>query len=262
LILPVYQMKIFFTLLTLAFFTVQGRSQQAVDFTVNDCSGTSHHLFAELNSGKVVVIAFVMPCASCIGPSKSANTTVNDYATSNPGRVAFYIADDLANTSCSTVSGWANANGMSGIPVFSDASVKMTDYGAEAMPKIVVLGGWGHKVFFTQDNGLNVTNLKNAINAALIGTGIGQKQDDLQFNIYPNPVVNSATISCTIPQSGDADFSVFSLTGHKIQTFKLSGLVKGKNTIPVDLGSLANGSYLVRLESDSYSESIKLIIIH
>jgi hypothetical protein len=43
-------------------------SQTAADFTANDCNGTSHHLFAELNAGKVVVVAFVMPCTDCIGP--------------------------------------------------------------------------------------------------------------------------------------------------------------------------------------------------
>jgi len=34
----------------------------ATDFTANDCDGVSHHLFSELDNGKVVVIAWVMPC--------------------------------------------------------------------------------------------------------------------------------------------------------------------------------------------------------
>ena len=39
-------------------------AQTATDFTANDCAGTSHHLFAELDAGKIIVAAFVMPCGS------------------------------------------------------------------------------------------------------------------------------------------------------------------------------------------------------
>ena len=35
--------------------------QTAVNFTGNDCAGTSHTLFTELDAGKVIVVTFVMP---------------------------------------------------------------------------------------------------------------------------------------------------------------------------------------------------------
>lgn len=70
--------------------------QTAVDFTVNDCAGTSHHLFGELDAGKVVVIAFVDPCASCIAPSGTALGIVQSFASSYPGRVLYYLSDYCA----------------------------------------------------------------------------------------------------------------------------------------------------------------------
>ena len=33
----------------------------ATDFSVDDCNGEFHNLFTELDAGKVVVIAWVMP---------------------------------------------------------------------------------------------------------------------------------------------------------------------------------------------------------
>ena len=36
-------------------------SQTATDFTCNDCAGSSHNLFSELDGGKVVVLVWVMP---------------------------------------------------------------------------------------------------------------------------------------------------------------------------------------------------------
>ena len=48
-------------------FTILGFAQTtATDFTANDCGGTSHTLFTELNAGNVIVITWVMPCSSCI----------------------------------------------------------------------------------------------------------------------------------------------------------------------------------------------------
>ena len=114
-------------------------------FTANDCNSISYNLFAELDAGKVVVVAFVMPCSACIGPSLTAYNVATSFASSNPGRVKFFLSDDLANTSCSIVSGWATNNNITPDAVFSSTDFIETQYGAEAMPKVVDLRpvrGW------------------------------------------------------------------------------------------------------------------------
>ena len=113
----------------------------ATDFIVNDCDGNSHHLFSELNSGKVVVIAWVMPCPPCATHAISAYSSALNFETSHPNRVKYYLVDDFANTTCSALSSWASSNGLGSTTMFSDAAISMTDYGQIGMPKIVVLGG-------------------------------------------------------------------------------------------------------------------------
>ena len=114
-------MKKTLILITFIFAFVNSKAQvtTATDFTANDCNSISHHLFAELDAGKVVVVAFVMPCSACIGPSLTAYNVATSFASSNPGRVKFFLSDDLANTSCSIVSGWATNNSITPDAVFS-----------------------------------------------------------------------------------------------------------------------------------------------
>src|SRR3954471_21320085 len=99
----------FFLLFLLMGTTVKSQTI-ATDFTDNDCSGASHHLFQELDAGKIVVVSFVMPCSACVSPTISANNVVNSYYTSNPDKVMFYLSDDEANTTCTELTSWAVAS--------------------------------------------------------------------------------------------------------------------------------------------------------
>ena len=64
----------------------------ATDFTTDDCNGTSHTLFDELDDDKVIVIAWVMPCTPCATYAGYASNAVQSFATSHPGRVKYYLA--------------------------------------------------------------------------------------------------------------------------------------------------------------------------
>src|ERR1035437_9794087 len=83
-------------------------AQTATDFTVNDCAGSSHHLFAELDAGTVIVLTWVMPCSQCIPGAATAAATSKKYSTSYPDRVKFYLVDDpTGGYVCSTLTSWA-----------------------------------------------------------------------------------------------------------------------------------------------------------
>ena len=117
----------------------------ATDFTADDCHGDEHHLFSELDAGKVIVLAWVMPCGACVSDPVTALSVVDSYSESHPDRVLFYLADDnITTTSCTTLSGWAANYGLGFVTCFSDPVVDMGDYGVAGMPKIVVLSGLNH----------------------------------------------------------------------------------------------------------------------
>ena len=143
---------IFKSLLVLFAVNISFSQTTATNFTTNDCNGVSHHLFDELDNGNVVVIAWVMPCTPCATYSLPAYSAVELFATSHPGQVHFYMADDYANTSCSSLSSWGDNYNMSNSTFFSSTDVNMNDYGVAGMPKVVVLGGLDHHVYFNEND--------------------------------------------------------------------------------------------------------------
>lgn len=247
-------------LFVLLFFigTVSSAQTTATNFTANDCSGTSHTLFTELDAGKVVVIAFVMPCATCIAPTLSAYNNALSYASSHPGRVVFYLSDDYGTTPCSTLNTWATTNGMAGVTTFSNTSVVQTDYGTPGMPKIVVLGGASHTVFHNENSTLNVTNYNAAIVAALGANSIDNNYKSI-FNLKasPNPATNKISIDYTLDQLKNVSIDIFDILGKKVKSFSIEDKIIGKNNTTLDIEFLKDGIYFIQLNIGEQSETLK-----
>ena len=140
----------------------------ATDFTTADCNLVTHNLFDSLDAGNVIVIAWVMPCGPCATYSLPAYAAVQSFATSHPGRVHFYMADDYANTPCSSLISWGNTNNMPNSTFFSSSDVNMSGYGIAGMPKVVVLGGSDHTIFYNQnDSHITFGGVETAISDAI-----------------------------------------------------------------------------------------------
>ncbi len=241
-------------------------AQTATNFNCNDCSGVAHDLFTELDAGKVIVITWVMPCGACSGPALTAYNTVDSYQLANPGRVFFYLADDVGNTSCLTMNGWANS--MS-IPQnayslrFSNAAIDMTDYGTAGMPKVVIIGGSSHTVFYNANNSVNAFAMQNAINLALSATGINENNNTISgLNIFPNPADKSSEIKFNLTKSISMNIDLFNLEGKKIESVFSGEMQSGGNSIVVNTSSLLSGMYLVKLNGDGYSSFMNLVVAH
>ena len=83
--------KNIFNTLILIFATVFCNAQTATDFTADDCNGTTHNLYSELDAGNVVVLCWVIVVLA------SAWLNIqNRYnlLTFHPGKVKYYIVDD------------------------------------------------------------------------------------------------------------------------------------------------------------------------
>ena len=85
-------------------------------------------LFSELDSGKVIVMVWVMPCGPCATHALSAYAAVQTYANSHPDRVKFYMVDDYANTTCNSLQTWASTYSMGSCTMFSNQAISMSDY--------------------------------------------------------------------------------------------------------------------------------------
>jgi len=189
----------------------------ATDFTTNDCNGISHSLFDELDNGKVIVIAWVMPCAPCATFAGYASDAVQSFATSHPGIVKYYLADDYANSTCSYLAGWALNYEIATDAIFSDALLDMADYGTAGMPKVVVLGKNTHTIYYNENNGSpSFVGVKDAITLALAPlVGVNeQAENNLNLTAYPNPT--TVVINVEYNSKTPVQFNIINMLGENI----------------------------------------------
>ena len=252
-------MKALNLLLVLIFFnSINFFSQTtATDFTAPDCNGLTHNLFSELDSGKVIVIAWVMPCLTCITDPLAAFAEVQNYSSSHPDKVRFYMVDDYANTSCSTLSSWAVNYGMDNCVKFSDPSISMSDYGVNGMPKIVVLAGLDHKVYFNENSshqGIDVA-ISQAVNSTEI---VESTNSDFELKIYPNPSKNNLNIELSNKVYNEFKFEIINILGESISVSNNPFIVENK--VNIDISSLKNGVYILKTSSGIMEQSKTFIV--
>lgn len=254
--------KILFAFILVAF-SVRGMAQTAVNFNANDCSGVNHDLFTELDAGKIIVLCWVMPCGACVGPSITTYNIVQSYATSHPNKVFFYLIDDYANTNCTSLASWATSNNLTNSTKFSNSAINMMDYGSTGMPKIVVVGGTNHQVFYNANNSVNATALQNAINSAIGTSGIiDPVAQSSTVNVFPNPAGESSVITAILTGNELVTIELMTLEGKILEGIYTGELTKGEHIFNLDLAKYSNGIYLIKWTIGGKTETTKLNVVH
>lgn len=237
----------------------------ATDFTENDCNGISHHLFSELESGKIIVMVFVMPCSSCVGPALTAYNIVQSFQQSNPGQVLYYLTDDVGNSTCSQIDGWANSNSIgSNRTSFSSPNINMNDYGIAGMPKIVVLGGGvQHKIYFNENDAAagNSINIHGAISLALTETGSEVLNNGVNnFTIFMNNANSTVTANYFLSQVSDMQISIFNSLGIEIINRSIRNQNSGQHMENFEIEKLTDGIYFIVIKTNTGIMSRKIFI--
>lgn len=244
----------------------------ATDFTATDCAGTSHSLFSDLDGGKVVVLIWVMPCGACITGALTAQTEVQNALSANPGKVLYYLADDFGTTSCQTLNSWCSTNGITLPAVFKNSAIKMSDYGANGMPKIVVMGGSSHSVYYNEEApNITATGVKNGIAAALAAintntnTTSGVNENHAVFSqvaLFPNPSNHSTDLKITLTQSRNITLEVLNQLGQVVKHIYDGDMRKGENSISISTSDLASGNYFICISDGIITRKEKIIVVH
>jgi hypothetical protein len=219
----------------------------ATNWTAPDCNSVSHTLFDELDAGKVIVFTWVMPCSFCKNGAKAAYNAVQSFATSHPGVVLSYLADDLGDETCTSLQSWITANSigsLSNMTVFSNAGtlIDETNFGGSGMPHVVVMAGTDHKIYYNKRNSASddLTGITAAINEALgIPTGTTTIPGKAKFTMSPNPVTDNIHISCT------NKISRVTITTVMGQVVSNEILQSTKDKFSISLSGATAGIYLV-----------------
>jgi hypothetical protein len=203
----------------LAFSAGRGVSQTtAMDFTRADCDGAEHHLYQELNEGKVVVLEYIMlGCPSCILASQKITELIGPFEATNPGRVKQYMFGFIKNYTCAQLKSWQSENTLSGT-VFEDGSSQVGYYGGMGMPTIVVTANNTHQVLYVkvgyQES--DTTAIKAAIATGLQYNpqGIGDDLSGQGVRIYPTLFTDRFNVS--LPAAASGKLMIFDMLGREV----------------------------------------------
>lgn len=252
-----------FTLLIGMFLALNCYSQStATDFTSTDCEGNTHHLFSELENGKVIVIAWVMPCLPCGVPATSAYGTVLSYQSSHPDRVKFYLVDDYANTSCDDLQIWATSNSMDSCTIFSDPQIDMADYGPTGMPKIVVLGGENYEVFYNKNNSNAAQGVASAIDQALSTTSTNNiNNNNIELSFSPNPSSIVLNIDYELNLVSIINMDIFNMLGQKVVSEQINSQSL-TGDYQLNTSTFSEGTYFINISTKGFSKVIKFNVVH
>lgn len=231
--------KVFYTIAAICSLSV-AQAQTATDFTATDCNSASHTLYTELNAGKTVVITWVMPCGSCVNGGKAAQNAVQSFDATNPGKVIYWMIDDLGDTPCPSLSSWASSNGITLPTLFGNAgnAADENDFGGTGMPHVVVIAP-NKTILFNKKNGAanDESGIKSAISQS-IALSVADI-DAKKISIAPNPASTEVRISY---DKAITSVKVVTAMG---QTAAEYNYADRKLSPSIDISALATGIYKV-----------------
>lgn len=86
-------------------------------------------------------------------------------------------------------------------------------------------------------------------------------EEPVLYDNYPNPFNASTIISFEIPETGEAELSVFNILGEKIKTLTEGTLQGGYHKITFNAGDMPAGVYFYRLVTRGFAQTKKLTLL-
>jgi hypothetical protein len=255
-----------FTAMT--FINTVGKAQTPMQFSGVNCNGAAVDLYADLDSGKAVILYFFMPsCGSCVPPAQRIQTMANNINALYPGMVKGFAFPFQNVTSCTYTSGWVSSGNLGTLyqPMDSGAA-HVANYGGFGMPTVVLLGGSGANkrvIFSSLSFGTSdTTKMRDSILALFSTVGIADLPSELNaFSVYPNPASGLVSINLDLKETVNMIIDVIDIAGKQvaiISTDKQSGMfIKQFNTV-----GLPSGNYFVRLQANGKTAIQKLSVNH
>ncbi len=91
-------------------------------------------------------------------------------------------------------------------------------------------------------------------------TATEPKIDPNIFNVFPNPTTGKLNLDYSLPTESDVALNVWDISGRNVMVMELDNQSQGSHQLELDLESLSNGLYLVRIKTNAGDKSIKILI--
>ncbi|MBD3219278.1 MAG: DUF4397 domain-containing protein, partial [candidate division Zixibacteria bacterium] len=78
---------------------------------------------------------------------------------------------------------------------------------------------------------------------------------------YPNPFNPTTNISFSLPESGKVTLRVYNVLGQEVRTLADEYMDAGVHTIQFDANDLSSGMYFYRINTESFTESKKMMLV-
>lgn len=92
-------------------------------------------------------------------------------------------------------------------------------------------------------------------------TGVKEIVGLSSISLYPNPTNNNVNIEFNLNEKTSVVITVVDLTGKSVKTVANSEFTSGNNHISFSANDLNNGVYFVRMESETGSKTLRLVVV-
>jgi hypothetical protein len=90
-------------------------------------------------------------------------------------------------------------------------------------------------------------------------TNNGIPKNYLSASMYPDPVINDATVSFNLPANGNVKLNVYDVNGKLFNTINLANLIKGNHLYTLDCSTMPKGTYVIQVMSGKESATAKFV---
>ena len=238
----------------------------AMDFNRADCSGNTHHLFADLDAGNVVILEFFMQnCGSCITAGGQLETMKSNLLAQFPGKIKSYATGYKNSYTCASNASWVASHGFTSVPMDSGAA-QVAYYGGFGMPTIVILGGIDtHNLLSVPYIGFSnsdITTMTSDITAFLNTTAVEPFATVAsELAVFPNPASNVLNISLSLKQATDLSIELVNPAGQTVGTSLFSTENAGAVSKNIPLTNLVSGLYVVKITANGESAFRKVSVV-
>ncbi len=82
----------------------------------------------------------------------------------------------------------------------------------------------------------------------------------INLKLYPNPTSEHLNLLLSMAEAAELNIEILNLTGQKLDVISSDYLGSGEHLFKYDVHGLANGLYLVRLQSDEGVKTLRFIV--